>query len=109
MVCFEATPQIARHVIYSPRGYIVPRRDGRLLAGSTTEHAGFDKRVTAAGVQSIVASALEISPRNREPAARRPPGPDCGRVPLTVCLYSVLVLKLQGSFMQPAIIATAFC
>jgi glycine oxidase len=62
MVSFEATPQIARHVIYSPRGYLVPRRDGRLLAGSTTEHAGFDKRVTAAGVQSIVASALEISP-----------------------------------------------
>ncbi|HEX9630313.1 MAG TPA: glycine oxidase ThiO, partial [Pyrinomonadaceae bacterium] len=63
MVSFEATPQIARHVIYSARGYIVPRRDGRLLAGSTTEYAGFDKRVTAAGVQSIVTSALEISPR----------------------------------------------
>jgi glycine oxidase len=62
MVSFDATPQIARHVIYSPRGYVVPRRDGRLLAGSTTEHAGFDKRVTAAGVQSIVTSALEISP-----------------------------------------------
>jgi glycine oxidase len=61
MVSFEATPQIARHVIYSPRGYVVPRRDGRLLAGSTTEHAGFDKRVTASGVQSIVTSALEIS------------------------------------------------
>jgi len=62
MVSFEATPQIARQVIYSPRGYVVPRRDGRLLAGSTTELAGFDKRVTAAGVQSIVTSALEISP-----------------------------------------------
>ena len=63
MLCFEANPQIARHVIYSPRGYIVPRRDGRLLAGSTTEHAGFEKRVTAAGVHSILSAALEISPR----------------------------------------------
>ncbi len=63
MVSFDATPQIARHVIYTPRGYLVPRRDGRLLAGSTTEHAGFDKRVTAAGVQSIVTAALEISTR----------------------------------------------
>ncbi|MEP6719463.1 MAG: glycine oxidase ThiO [bacterium] len=63
MVSFDATPQIAKHVIYSPRGYLVPRRDGRLLAGSTTEHAGFDKRVTAAGVQSIVTAALEISAR----------------------------------------------
>jgi glycine oxidase len=62
MVSFDAMPQVARHVIYSPRGYIVPRRDGRLLAGSTTEQAGFDKRVTAAGVQSIVAAAVEITP-----------------------------------------------
>ncbi|MFN2499258.1 MAG: glycine oxidase ThiO [Pyrinomonadaceae bacterium] len=63
MVSFDATPQIAQHVIYSSRGYLVPRRDGRLLAGSTTEHAGFDKRVTAAGMQSIVTAALEISAR----------------------------------------------
>ena len=41
----------------------MPRRDGRLLAGSTTEHAGFDKRVTAAGVHSILSAALEISPQ----------------------------------------------
>ena len=63
MLCFEANPQIARHVIYTPRGYIVPRRDGRLLAGSTTEHAGFDRRVTAEGVSSILSAALEIAPR----------------------------------------------
>jgi glycine oxidase len=63
MLCFAANPQIFSHVIYSPRGYLVPRRDGRLLAGSTTEHAGYDKRVTAAGMKSITSAALEISPR----------------------------------------------
>jgi len=63
MLCFEARPQLVRHVVYSPRGYIVPRRDGRLLAGSTTENAGFEKRVTASGVQTILSAALEISPR----------------------------------------------
>lgn len=62
MLCFEANPPITRHVIYSPRGYVVPRRDGRLLAGSTTEFAGFDCRVTAAGIQSITNAALEICP-----------------------------------------------
>ncbi len=62
MLCFEARPQRARHVIYSPRGYVVPRLDGRLLAGSTTERAGFDKSVTAGGVYSILAHALEIAP-----------------------------------------------
>jgi glycine oxidase len=66
MVCLDSThsaPSIARHVIYSPRGYLVPRRDGRVLAGSTTEHAGFDREVTASGVHSILSNALEISPR----------------------------------------------
>ena len=63
MLCFEANPPIARHVIYSPRGYIVPRRDGRLLAGATTEQAGFDKRVTAEGISSILSAAMEISPQ----------------------------------------------
>src|ERR1051325_4589248 len=63
MLCFEATPQISQHVIYSPRGYLVPRRDGRLLSGSTSENAGFDKRVTAAGIKSIIDAALEIRPR----------------------------------------------
>jgi glycine oxidase len=36
--------------------------DGRLLAGSTTEHAGFDKRVTGDGVHAIMTHALEIAP-----------------------------------------------
>jgi glycine oxidase len=62
MLCFEARPQIARHVIYSSLGYLVPRRDGRLLAGSTEEHAGFDKRVTIEGREAIRSMAREIAP-----------------------------------------------
>ncbi len=62
MISFATNPIIARHVIYSPRGYLVPRRDGRLLAGSTTERAGFDKSVTAGGLKTILTHALEISP-----------------------------------------------
>ncbi|HEX6185123.1 MAG TPA: glycine oxidase ThiO [Pyrinomonadaceae bacterium] len=51
-----------RHVVYGARGYVVPRRDGRLLAGSTTEHAGFDCRVTEEGVASVAAHAAELTP-----------------------------------------------
>jgi len=61
MLCFSA-PGFARQVIYSSRGYIIPRRDGRLLAGSTSEHVGFDKRVTEAGVDRIRSMAIEIAP-----------------------------------------------
>ncbi|HZN07421.1 MAG TPA: glycine oxidase ThiO [Pyrinomonadaceae bacterium] len=62
MISFDARPQLCRHVIYTPRGYIVPRRDGRLLAGSTSEDAGFAKHVTAGGIGAILAHAQEISP-----------------------------------------------
>ena len=62
MLCFRPTQQIAHHVIYSKRGYLVPRRDGRVLAGSTGEHVGFDKRVTDGGVSSIKSMAFEIAP-----------------------------------------------
>jgi glycine oxidase len=62
MICLRSSPPLTRHVIYSSRGYIVPRMDGRLLVGSTSEPVGFDKRVTASGVQRILKNALEISP-----------------------------------------------
>jgi len=62
MLCYETRPRIARHVIYSSRGYLVPRRDGRLLAGSTTEWVGFDKRVTDEGIRAIKSMAIEIAP-----------------------------------------------
>jgi len=58
----RAPEPFARHVVYSPRGYVVPRRDGRLLAGSTTEHAGFDASVTEGGAQAIKRNAVEIAP-----------------------------------------------
>lgn len=61
MVCMESKPQLSRHVLYSPRGYLVPRRDGRLLAGSTKERVGFDKSVTAGGISTILRHAIEIS------------------------------------------------
>lgn len=65
MLCFPA-PEFARHVIFSSRGYLIPRRDGRLLAGSTTEHVGFDKTVTDSGVNAIKSMAFEIAPVLRD-------------------------------------------
>jgi glycine oxidase len=62
MVCLETKPHLTRHILFSRRGYLVPRRDGRLLAGSTSEEAGFAKNVTAGGISKILQSAHEISP-----------------------------------------------
>jgi glycine oxidase len=62
MLCFHPPEPFAHHVIYSARGYLIPRRDGRILAGSTTEHVGFDKSVTDRGVETIRSLAFEIAP-----------------------------------------------
>jgi glycine oxidase len=62
MVAVEMPHQALRHVIYSRRAYLVPRRDGRLIAGSTTELVGYDRRLTPAGIASIVGRAEEIMP-----------------------------------------------
>lgn len=64
MLCY-AMPEnepLLRHVVYSSSGYLVPRRDGRLLAGTTSERAGFDKRVTEEGREAIRRNAVEIAP-----------------------------------------------
>jgi glycine oxidase len=50
-------------VLASPAGYLVPRRDGRVLAGSTMEMVGFDKQVTAAGIAKILTLAMDLCPR----------------------------------------------
>lgn len=62
MLSFQPPRAFAHHVIYSSRGYLIPRRDGRLLAGSTTERVGFDKRVTETGISTIKSMAYEIAP-----------------------------------------------
>ncbi len=53
IVCFGAQPGTLPMAVFSEHGYAVPRRDGRILAGSTMERAGFDKSVTLAGLKRI--------------------------------------------------------
>lgn len=62
MICYRPDRPLVRSVIYSPRGYIVPRADGRILVGATVEHAGFDKNVTDEGVESLRTVGAEILP-----------------------------------------------
>lgn len=62
LVAFDAVPPLFRRVVSSPRGYLVPRPDGRLVAGSTAERVGFDRGVTAAGLRTVLGIALELAP-----------------------------------------------
>src|SRR5262245_10560807 len=51
-----------RHILLAGSRYVVPRGDGRILIGSTEEHAGFDKRNTAAGIQGLLELATQLVP-----------------------------------------------
>ncbi len=51
LVSIETRPPLFRQVVsVHGRGYLVPRRDGTVLAGSTLEMAGFRKQVTVGGL-----------------------------------------------------------
>jgi glycine oxidase len=62
MIAFRGPVRRLRHVVYSPRGYLVPRSDGRVLAGATSEDAGFEKRVSATNGEMLAAAAIEMAP-----------------------------------------------
>lgn len=62
MICFKPDRALLKHVVQGPNGYLVPRKDGRILAGATVEDAGFENMVTDVAVNSLREMALEILP-----------------------------------------------
>jgi glycine oxidase len=42
--------------------YLVPKLDGSVVVGATTERVGFDRRVTAAGVAGLLGGAIRVVP-----------------------------------------------
>jgi glycine oxidase len=62
MVELHTRLPVCQRVVAGGGVYLVPRADGRLIAGSTMEHAGFDKRVTAQGLGRILSGAVALCP-----------------------------------------------
>ena len=62
MVALRADGMEIERVLWSDKIYLVPRNDGRILAGATVEYVGFDKGVTAGAVRRILADAIELAP-----------------------------------------------
>jgi glycine oxidase len=49
-------------VVWAPDAYLVPKGNGRLLIGATSEEKGFDARLTAGGLMDILRGAWEAVP-----------------------------------------------
>lgn len=62
IIAFQTAKRLFGRVIYSPRGYLVPRLDGRILIGATVEDVGFDQTPTPRGAEFLRETALEIAP-----------------------------------------------
>ena len=62
MAALRADDLKMERVLWSEKIYLVPRNDGRILAGATLEYAGFDKRTTAGGIEKILSAAIDLAP-----------------------------------------------
>ncbi|MFI5366004.1 MAG: glycine oxidase ThiO [Candidatus Binatia bacterium] len=62
MLALRPTSVQVRHTLAEGETYLVPRSDGELLVGSTLAFVGYDKRVTDAGVERLLANAVRVLP-----------------------------------------------
>ena len=84
ILLFKAQPDLLRTIVLQGQDnfYLVPRQDGHILAGSTLEETGFDKRTTARAQKLLLAKARALLPALTEEtlaahwAGLRPGSPD---------------------------------
>lgn len=62
MVLFKGQPGLVKSMLLAESRYLIPRRDGRVLCGSTIEHTGFDKSTSESVRQSLAESAIQLFP-----------------------------------------------
>lgn len=62
MLMFHGEPDQIRTMVLSQGHYIIPRRDGRVLAGSTLEKTGFEKQITDEATKTLSADAAALVP-----------------------------------------------
>lgn len=82
MVAFGPVAGAPRMILRYEHGYLAPREDGRVVAGSTLEPGKIAKETTGAGLQKILSAAIEMAPALAEApiveswAGLRPDSPD---------------------------------
>lgn len=62
MIMFRGEPGLIKRMVLSSGHYIIPRKDGRVLAGSTIERTGFDKTITDEATIELKRAAAGIIP-----------------------------------------------
>jgi len=55
--------EMVRHVVRASNVYLIPRSDGRMVIGATSEEAGFDKQTVPETIQKLRQAALDLVPK----------------------------------------------
>jgi glycine oxidase len=62
MMLFRIQPDSLSTIILQDSFYLIPRQDGHILAGSTTEETGFNKSTTSEARETLLAKAHALLP-----------------------------------------------
>jgi glycine oxidase len=62
MILFRTPPGQLQRIVLQGGHYVIPRRDGRVLVGSTMEEVGFDKEVTDEARDDLAQVAFDMVP-----------------------------------------------
>jgi len=62
MIMYRGEPDRVKRMVLSEGHYIIPRKDGRILAGSTLEKVGFDKTLSDDALAELHQAAVELVP-----------------------------------------------
>ncbi len=62
MILFHVRPGLVSRILLCKGKYVIPRRDGHVLAGSTVEECGFDNTTTTAAGRELHAAAVRLVP-----------------------------------------------
>lgn len=65
MILFAPQPGLLRCMVLKDGRYLIPRRDGRILLGSTLEYTGYDATTTVEARATLLAAAIDMLPALR--------------------------------------------
>jgi len=112
MLMFAPHAHHLRRIVLRDGRYLIPRRDGRIICGSTMEHCGFELRTTDEARTSLWQSAIAMMPGLREVpvelqwAGLRPSSPDgipfIGRLPTLANVWLNAGHYRNGIVLAPA-------
>lgn len=114
IVALDAPPAGLASIVWGAGGgvYLVPKLDGSVVVGATSERVGYDRRVTADGVAGLLRSAAQLVPALGDASFRgawaglRPESPDglplVGPVPTVDGLLLAAGHYRNGVLLSPA-------